>query len=168
MQQFPQTSEELLFSLLFLQPPPTISCTSVLPKSLPIEPVEGRPFGDDFRTGGKEIVKWPGETGLFIDPNIEKMIIRIFWMSLQIKSYVRSFIAIDFIQFHYIPIDAQEPLPLTICPESFVLTVTAGITVSESPVIALPLLLLCPLRIPSEFVDNVDLWLIRLCIIRIF
>ena len=163
MQQLPQTSEELLFSLLFLQPPPTISCTSVLPNSLPIEPVEGRPVGDDFRTGGTEIVKCPGETGLFIDPNIEKIIIRIFWMSYY---FVRNFIAIDFIQFHYIPIDAQEPLPLTICPESFVLTVTAGITVSESPVIALPLLLLLPLRIPSEFVDNVDLWLIRLCIIK--
>ena len=57
MQQLPQTSEELLFSLLFLQPPPTISCTSVLPNSLPIEPVEGRPVGDDFRTGGTEMVK---------------------------------------------------------------------------------------------------------------
>ena len=86
-------------------------------------------------------------------------------MRLQYSHYVRNSIAIDFSPFHYIPIDAQEPLPLTICPESFVLTVTAGITVSESPVIALPLLLLCPLRIPSEFVDNVDLWLIRLCII---
>ena len=68
IQQLPQTYEDFVSSLFFLHPPPTISCMSLLARSLTIDPVEGRPFADlAVGKGGTDIVKWLGDT----DPSVE-------------------------------------------------------------------------------------------------
>ena len=64
--QFPQTYDVFVSSLFFLHPPPTISCMSLLVRSLPIDPVEVRPYAVSVGKGGTDIVKWLGET----DPSV--------------------------------------------------------------------------------------------------
>ena len=159
IEQFPQTPIEEFRSSLFFFPPPTISWTSLFVKSLPSDPIDGRP-GEESGNGGTEMVKLLGETDLSVDP--EKYNIDTTHRQSG-KNYAILNIWKKFSYFlaFCLPIEPRDPDSLMIFPESFVLTVTAGI---ESPVYALPLLLLDPLRIPSELADNVDFWLILLCI----
>ena len=63
-------------SSLFFFPPPTISCISLLVKSLPREPVDGRPFVDEIGKGGTDIVKLLGEIDISVDPEIMKVVFR--------------------------------------------------------------------------------------------
>ena len=72
MEQFPQTPMDEFLSSLFFFPPPTISCMSLLVKSLPREPVDGRPFDDEIGKGGTDIVRLLGDTDLSVDPEITK------------------------------------------------------------------------------------------------
>ena len=53
-----------------MHPPPTISCMSLLVRSLPIDPVDGRPFADvtAVGNGGTDIVKWLGDTDASVEP----------------------------------------------------------------------------------------------------
>ena len=67
IEQFPQTPIEEFRSSLFFFPPPTISWISLLVKSLPIEPVDGRPF-EEMGRGGTEIVRLLGEIDPSVDP----------------------------------------------------------------------------------------------------
>ena len=67
IEQFPQTPIEEFRSSLFFFPPPTISWISLFVKSLPIEPVDGRPF-EEIGKGGTEIVRLLGDTDPSVDP----------------------------------------------------------------------------------------------------